>query len=164
MSQMHGRVLTAVLVLIASLGVAAFLTWSVYCPCERTPGGYLLGNEAAGPVLDWSFINDLEAVPLCQIQVQAGVLPHSVNLNCMADQGELFLSCANCDGKRWSQAALDHPDARLRAGSTVYAVRISRVTDTQTLDRAWMARAAKLGRPSDTPRQDGWWSFRVVSR
>ena len=36
--------------------------------------------------------------------------------------------------------------------------------DPATLDRAWDARAIKLGRPASTPRRDGWWSFRVVSR
>ncbi|MGE0623148.1 MAG: hypothetical protein AB7I04_20195 [Pseudomonadales bacterium] len=160
----QGKVLTAVLLLILGIGIAAVLAWTYYCPCERTPGGYLLGPEATEPVADWSFVNDLEAVPLCQIQVQVGVLPHSVNLNCMADGGELFLSCASCDGKRWSMAALAHPDVRLRAGDRVYPVSVTRVTDPTTLDRAWIARAAKLGRATDTPRQEGWWSFRVVSR
>lgn len=160
----QGKVLTVVLVLILGIGIAAALAWSFYCPCERTPGGYLLGPVADRPVMDWSFANDLETVPLCQIQVQVGLLPHAVNLNCMADAGELFLSCASCDGKRWSMAAVADPAARLRIGETVYPVNVTRVTDPETLDRAWKARAAKLGRPTDTPRQDGWWSFRVVSR
>jgi len=160
----QGKVLTAVLVLMLGIGIAAALAWCFYCPCERTPGGYLLGPVASEPVTDWSFVNDAQAVPLCQIQVQAGMLPHSVNLNCMADRGELYLSCASCDGKRWSTAALADPTARLRAGKTVYPVTVTRVTDQETLDRAWIARAAKLGRPTDTPRQEGWWSFRVVSR
>ena len=51
----------------------------------------------------------MSAVPLCQIQVDAGLLPHAINLNCMADGGELYLSCASCDGKRWSTAALNNP-------------------------------------------------------
>ena len=164
MKAVQGKVLTAVVLLILGIAVAAALAWSFYCPCERTPGGYLLGTEADAPVADWSFVNDASAVPLCQIQVQVGLLPHSVNLNCMADGGELYLSCASCDGKRWSMAALEDPDARLRAGDKVYPVRVTRITDPQALDRAWVARAAKLGRPTDTPRQDGWWSFRVVSR
>jgi len=164
MKAAQGKVLTAVLVLILGVGVAAGLMWCFYCPCERTPGGYLLGPEVTEPVADWSFVNDTEAVPLCQIQVQVGLLPHAVNLNCMADNGELFLSCASCDGKRWSTAALEHPAARLRAGGAVYPVNVTRITDPATLDRAWTARAAKLGRATDTPRQEGWWSFRVESR
>lgn len=162
--QRHGGAMITILAILAGIAVAGFLTWLFYCPCERTSGGYLLGEEATEPVSDWSFANDMATVPLCQIQVDAGLLPHSINLNCMADGGELFLSCASCDGKRWSTAALNNPQARLRAGGTVYPVTLTRVTDPATLDRAWVARAAKRGRPTDTPREDGWWSFRVVSR
>lgn len=161
---MRGGVVTTLLLVLAGIVVAGFLTWFFYCPCERTSGGYLLGDEPEGPVTDWSFANDMTVVPLCQIQVSAGLLPHSINLNCMSDGGELFLSCASCDGKRWSTAALANPEARLRAGGVVYPVTLARVTDPATLDRAWIARAAKRGQPTDTPRQDGWWSFRVTSR
>ncbi len=164
MNSMRGIAMTTLLLGLAAVAVVAFLTWFFYCPCERISGGYLLGEEASEPVTDWSFANDMEAVRLCYIQVDGGLLPHSITLNCMADNGELYLSCANCDGKNWSTAVLSNPEARLRAGDTVYPVSVTRVTDPATLDRAWIARAAKLGRPTDTPRQEGWWSFRVVSR
>ena len=164
MRPMRGMALTTLLLGLAVLAVITFLIWFFYCPCERISGGYLLGEEASAPVDDWSFANDMETVRLCQIQVDAGLLPHSITLNCMADNGELYLSCANCDGKNWSSAVLKNPSARLRAGGTVYPVTVTRVTDPATLDRAWIARAAKLGRPTDTPRQEGWWSFRVNSR
>lgn len=164
MNVVRGAALTTLLLVLAGIAVAGFLTWFFYCPCERTPGGYLLGERASEPVTDWSFANDMNTVPLCQIEVNAGLLPHSVNLNCMADNGELYLSCASCEGKRWSTAALKNPNARLRAAGIIYPVTLTRVTDPATLERAWIARAAKRGRPTDTPRQDGWWSFRVVSR
>ena len=158
---MGGAVLMPAIVLIVLVGLLGYLAWFFYCPCERTPGGYLLGNVITRPVQDWTFAND---VPLCQVEVSTGVLPHSINLNCMASEGELYLSCANCDGKRWSTAALKNPDARLRLDDDVYPVRLSRVTDPSTLDRAWIARAQKRNRPTDQPRQEGWWSFRVESR
>jgi hypothetical protein len=164
MNRVTGIATTAILLGIVGLAVLGFLSWFFYCPCDRTAGGYLLGSEVTEPVSDWSFVNSMEAVPLCQIQVDAGLLPHSINLNCMADNGELYLSCASCDGKRWSTAALNNPAARLRAAGSVYPVTATRVEDPETLDRAWVARARKLGRPTDTPRQEGWWSFRVVSR
>lgn len=164
MRPVRGGVLTTLLLILTGCVIAGLLTWFFYCPCERTPGGYLLGEEAGAPVADWSFANDMDTVPLCQIQVDTGLLPHSINLNCMADNGALFLSCADCDGKRWSTAALENPAARLRAAGVVYPVTLTRVTDPATLDRAWAARAAKRGQPSNTPREDGWWSFRVESR
>lgn len=148
----------ALLVIIAAVAIAV---QTFYCPCERTPGGWLLGTVERAPVTDWSFAND---VPLCQIQVQVGIRPHSVNLNCMASDGRLYLSCAGCDGKTWSTAALERPAARLRLGDMVYPVTLSRVEDPLELDEAWRAREGKLGRPVDTPRQPGWWSFHVASR
>jgi hypothetical protein len=152
------RLLTA---LILPALLAALLGWYFYCPCERTPGGYLIGRTA-GPVQDWSFVNDRDAVPLCQIEVRR-IVPHSVNLNCMAADGAAYLSCAECAGKAWSTAALGDSRARLRAGGVVYPVTVARVTDEAELDRAWTARAAKTGRPAGE-RSPGWWSFRVRSR
>lgn len=156
-----GGALALVLGGLVVIGAAAFAVYFFYCPCERTPGGWLLGEEVTEPVEDWSFAND---VALCQIQVYRGFLPHSVNLNCMASDGDLYLSCASCDGKVWSTAALADPEARLRVGDQVYPVRVFRVEDAATLDEAWRARARKTGRGLDTPRQDGWWSFRVKFR
>ena len=43
---------------------------------------------------DWSFANE---VGLCQLEVQ-GFVPWSVNLNCMASDKRLFVSCARCEG------------------------------------------------------------------
>ena len=154
------------LIALVTLGVVLFggtSYWAVACPCDRTPGLYLRGNVATAPVNDWSFANQ---VPLCQIQVDAGLLPHALNLNCMATStGELYLSCAGCDGKRWSTAALANNQARLRLNDTVYPVTLTRVMDPAELDRAWIARAAKTGNPNNAgPRQEGWWSFRVESR
>jgi len=159
---MRGSLLTGVLITLVVIIVVAIALWIRVCPCERIPGSYLLGEVVEQPVADWSFMNS--EVKLCQIEVQRGLLPHSINLNCMADNGELFLSCARCQGKAWSRAALVNPAARLRANDIVYPVTLTRVEDAATLDRAWRAREGKLGRPTDAPRQDGWWSFRVESR
>jgi hypothetical protein len=158
---MIGGVLGTLLGVVLVVAVAAFAVYFFYCPCERTPGGWLLGEEVEEPVTDWSFAND---VPLCQIQVSRGILPHSINLNCMASDGKLYLSCASCDGKAWSTAVLADPDARLRLDDRVYPVRVTRVEDPAVLDEAWRARAEKVGRGLDIPRQEGWWSFRVESR
>jgi hypothetical protein len=161
-------IVLAVLV-VASVGALSY--WTVVCPCDRIPGGYLVGAEARERVTDWSFANK---VLLCQIQTSAWLLPHSINLNCMAaPTGELYLSCSGCADKRWSNAALEDGRARLRLDGTVYSVTLTRVTDPDELDRAWSARVAKLeyasgpGNPAPPPgatRPDSWWSFRVTSR
>jgi len=153
---------------LAALAVGAASYWFVACPCERIPGSYLVGEAAADPVDEWSFANQ---VPLCQIQTNAGLLPHSINLNCMAsDSGRLFLSCSQCEGKRWSSAALEQPAARIRLDGIVYPVTLRRVTTADELDLAWTSRMGKLqpnsGATEDStpPRPDHWWSFEVTSR
>ena len=174
--QSRGAIRGVVLAALVVTPVAALLYWFFTCPCERMPGGYLLGTEAEEPIGNWSFAND---VPLCQIQISAGLLPHSINLNCMSTgTGDLYLSCSQCDSKRWSNAVLDNGNARLRLNDTVYPVNLTRVMDSSELDRAWGARVTKLNSldtrgmgvratatpPPGTPRPDHWWSFRVVSR
>ena len=151
--------------------LVGFLAWSSACPCDRTPGAYLFGAESQEPVTDWVFAN---RVPLCQMQIRVGLLPHAINLNCMSTSaGQLYLSCSQCGAKRWSNAAVDDGRARLRLEGTVYPVTVTRVLDPTELDQAWNARVAKLQQvaapdnpapPPDAPRPDHWWSFRVVSR
>jgi hypothetical protein len=152
------RLILAILIVIP---VVAVCYWALECPCGQTPGLYLRGVEASEKVTDWSFANQ---VPLCQVQVDTGLLPHALNLNCWADSsGGLYLSCGSCDGKRWSTAAVANNEARVRVGQTVYPVTLTRVADEGQLDRAWASRAVKLP-GADEPRPGGWWTFRVSSR
>ena len=156
------------LVVVLAIG---FYGWSATCPCDRTPGAILFGAEHEEPVSDWTFANQ---VTLCQIQIRAGLLPHAINLNCFANEsGDLYLSCSNCAGKRWSGFAVEDGTAWLRLEGTVYPVTLTRAMDADELDTAWEARLDKLHSleepanppvPLGTPRPDGWWSFRVVSR
>jgi hypothetical protein len=161
-------VLSAALVVVPVTGC---LYWFFTCPCDRIPGGYLMGAEVEDPIGDWEFAN---AISLCQIQINAGGLPHSINLNCMSTTaGNLYLSCSQCESKRWSNAVLNDGTARLRLNNAVYPVNLTRVLNSDELDRAWNARVTKLNTisvpaspppPPDALRPDGWWSFRVESR
>ncbi len=135
----------------ASLGIG---------PCGPIPGGALSGNEVARPMVDWSFVNE---VPRCAVEVKPGS-PHSVTVNCMSWRGELFVSCSDCDGKRWSGYALDDPAGRIRIGKDVYSVTLERVEDPARLDAVWRARAAKLGKDERSPRPEKWWTFHLRSR
>jgi hypothetical protein len=150
---------------------AGFMIYSSICPCERTPGGFLFGERAPAPVTDWNFAN---AVPLCQLQIYAGIRPHSINLNCMATpEGELFLSCSTCEQKYWASNVGENEVGVMRLNGIVYPVTISRVTDPARLDAAWQARVTKLqtfgGAPvnptpdPDATRPNHWWSFHVQS-
>jgi hypothetical protein len=152
-------------------GIIGFLIYSSVCPCERTPGGFLFGDNGDAQVDDWSFANQ---VPLCQLQIYAGIRPHSINLNCMAtSEGEMYLSCSVCDTKYWASKVGEDEVGSMRLDGIVYKVQLNRITDAVIMDRAWAARVAKLqmhggpGNPAPetgTPRADRWWTFRVESR
>ena len=155
-------VLLLVAAALVAIVVGGSAYWAIACPCDRLPGLYLRGREASEAVTDWSFANQ---VPLCQIQVDTGLLPHALNLNCWAGSaGDLYLGCANCDGKRWSHVAVANNQARLRLGTTVYPVTLTRIVDAGELDHAWESRYVKTAGAARTARPAGWWSFRVVSR
>lgn len=160
-------VLVLVIVVAAGVGV-----WSTVCPCNHIPGFVLVGAVRTEPVNDWRFAND---VPVCQIQINTSLGPHSINLNCMATtDGQLYLSCSVATRKYWCQQVGRDQPARLRLNGVVYPVVLNRVTDQATLDRVWAARIRKLQvygdskynpkPPPDAKRPGSWWSFQVRSR
>lgn len=164
----QGKIMKWALLGLAALAVGSASVWFFTCPCERMPGAYLAGEQIDEPVADWSFANQ---VPLCQIQTSSGIIPHAINLNCMADtNGDLFLSCSQCEGKRWSTAALQNSAAKIRLNGSVYPVNLRRLSNSGELDNAWRTRALKLaGLRGQSPgdigeRPDHWWSFQVTSR
>lgn len=158
--------------LVLAVGLFFAGRWYFTCPCDFTPGAVLWGEVVAEPVADWRFANDVE---LCQIQAPGPILDHAVNLNCMATpEGELYLSCSQCEPKRWSRLVRQNGAARIRLNGRVYPVHVTHVTDPAEADLAWAVRLEKLqdstvpgaGTPVGTPRpaDDQWWTFRVVSR
>lgn len=152
------KLLLALLVVLPVVG-ASYWAWS--CPCDQTPGLYLRGTEASEKVTNWAFANE---VPLCQVEVDTGLLTHALNLNCWSDtSGDLYLSCGNCEGKRWSTAAVNNPAARVRVGQTVYPVTLTRIVGDDALNKVWQTRGVKLPNAND-PHPAGWGVFRVASR
>ena len=157
---------------LLAVGIIGFLIYSSVCPCDRTPGGFLFGEAADGPVSDWAFANE---VPLCQLQIYAGIRPHSINLNCMATEtGELFLSCSVCERKYWAGKVEANETGVMRLNGVVYPIVLNRVQDPSRMEQAWQARIQKLqtfgGGPYnptpklDAQRPDHWWTFQVTSR
>lgn len=158
----RGPVLTLVLVVGLLSAIAGISFWFFNCPCERTPGGYLLGEESEEVITDWSFVND---VPLCQLQTRVFFIPHSINMNCSAFEKELFIGCMNCEGKRWGAALSEQGTARIRIADIVYPVAAQRLLQPAEMDRAWLSSSIKAGRPIDTPRPPDniWWTFHLTT-
>lgn len=129
-------------------------------PCGPIPGGRLSGEESLVPVDDWSFV---DAIPRCAVEVRPDS-PYSVTTNCMSWQGRLFISCSNCEPKKWARYALEDPTGRVRIGDHVYPVMVSAVENPAVLDAVWMARANKVGSNEMEPRPDAWATFEMVSR
>ena len=150
---------------VGVVAVVAIAYWLTQCPCERISGAWLQGHEVTTAVEDWTFAND---APICYVEVP-GIIPHSITLNCMSAEERLYLSCSQCDGKRWSTIALEEGRGRIRIGESVFPISFTRVTGEAELDLAWMARAGKLARlrgrdMSEIPARPGhWWSFRLAS-
>ena len=156
---------------VALAAIGGFMIYSSICPCDRTPGGFLFGDRAEEPVTDWNFAND---VPLCQLQIYAGIRPHAINLNCMSTpEGELYLSCSVCESKYWAGKVGEDEYGIMRLNGTTYPVRVNRETEPAAMDRAWAARVNKLqthggGQFNPTPDPDvqrpgHWWTFRITS-
>ena len=158
----RGAIVIILAIPIVLVGVAGFLYWFFACPCERTPGGYLLGEESREVIADWSFVND---VSLCQLQTRVFYLPHSLNLNCSSMEKELFIGCMNCEGKSWGAALTEHGIARIRINDIVYPVAARRLMQPAEKDRAWLSSSIKAERQLDTPRPPDniWWTFHLVT-
>ncbi len=157
---------------LLAISAVGFMIYSSVCPCERTPGGFLFGEAAEGPVTDWSFAND---VPLCQLQIYDGIRPHSVNLNCFATpEGELYLSCSVCDRKYWASKVEANERAVMKLDGITYPVVLNRIQEPSRMDESWAARIEKLQthgggpfnpRPDpDAQRPDHWWTFHASWR
>ncbi len=153
------KIIGIIVAALLLIGIGVYLSM---CPCGRIPGAWLFGDRPEAVITDWSFVNDREIAPLCQVQVSTW-RPHSINLNCMSDEGALFVSCSRCADKNWSNSALEHPDGHIRIGEIVYPVTLQRVTDVQKLDAIWRARLAKI-KAEPSARPDHWWSFELTAR
>ena len=152
--------LTSILFVLAGLTAVAGIAHVTACPCGPVPGVWLFGERAEAPVEDWEFAYDAS---LCQIQVYTWK-PHAINLNCMSDEGELFVSCSNCEGKSWSGYVAENPEGNIKIGDRVYPINLSRMTAPAELDRVWSARLRKIKSDSAESRPDHWWSFKLESR
>ena len=156
------RLIVFVIVPMAVLLLAiGFTIYSNICPCDGTPGGFLLGEKERRPVDDWAFVNE---VPLCQIQIWAGIRPHSINLNCMSTpDGELYVSCGNCDTKYWQTQVGANEKGLIRINGNLYPVIFNRVTDPTEMDRVYQASTNKrLARGEGSPPdRETWGTFNL---
>ncbi len=112
-------------------------------PHARTPGLWLKGNVVAAPVTDWSFT---DKIPVVQLQTQSSyMLPHSVNINCLNYNGQLYLVSVYPAGTAhtWNDNVMRDPHVRLKIGEDIYDRTVSLVTDPAEQEGVLQARHNK---------------------
>jgi hypothetical protein len=112
-------------------------------PHARTPGLWLKGNVVTTPVTDWSFT---DKIPVVQIQTETSyMLPHSVNINCLNYNGQLYLVSVYPAGTAhtWNDNVMRDPHVRLKIGDDIYDRTVSLVSDPAEQEGVLQARHNK---------------------
>ena len=112
-------------------------------PHARTPGLWLKGNVVTTPVTDWSFT---DKIPVVQLQTETSyMLPHSVNINCLNYNGQLYLVSVYPAGTAhtWNDNVMRDPHVRLKIGDDIYDRTVSLVTDPAEQEGVLQARHNK---------------------
>ena len=112
-------------------------------PHGRIPGLWLSGGLVTTPVTDWSFT---ENVPTIKLQTQTRfLLPHSVTINCLSYNGQLYVSSVYPAGtpRNWNDNVMRDPHVRIKIGDKVYNRTMVLVTDPAEVDAVLQVRAKK---------------------
>jgi hypothetical protein len=94
-------------------------------------------------VADWSFTDQ---IPVVQLQTQTWyLLPHSVNINCLDYNGQLYLVSVYPAGTRnsWNDNVIREPHVRIKIGDQIYDRTVSLVTDPAEQEGVLQARHKK---------------------
>jgi hypothetical protein len=112
-------------------------------PRDRRPGLWLKGDLVTTPVADWSFTDQYRTV---KIQTRTWyLLPHSVTINCIAYNGQLYLTSTLPPGthRSWNDNVIRDPHVRLKIGDKLYDRTLVLVTDPAEQEGELQARAKK---------------------
>ena len=135
------RIVVAILVCLALLLVVLRITG--LNPHDGIPGLWLTGNVDTTPVTDWSFTNK---VPTIKLQTQSRfLLPHSVTINCLAYNGQLYVTSVYPAGppRSWNENVMRDPHVRIKIGDKLYDRTLVVVTDQTEIEGVLQARAKK---------------------
>jgi hypothetical protein len=114
-------------------------------PHGGIPGLWLTGELVTTPVTDWSFTDQ---VPTIKIQTQSRfLLPHSVTINCVAYNGQLYLTSTYSDSgettRSWNENVMRDPHVRIKIGDKLYDRTLVMVTDPAERQGPLEAKAKK---------------------
>jgi hypothetical protein len=113
-------------------------------PHDGIPGLWLTGDLVTTPVADWSFTDNVATIKL---QTQSRfLLPHSVTINCLAYQGQLYVSSIYPAGRpprSWNENVMRDPHVRIKIGDKLYDRTLVVVTDPAEIEGVLQVRAKK---------------------
>jgi hypothetical protein len=121
-------------------------------PHDRIPGLWLTGDLVTTPVTDWSFVDQ---VPNIKLQTRSSfLLPHSVTINCLAYNGQFYVSSTHPAGapRSWNANVMRDPHVRIKIGDKLYDRTLVLVTDPAEKEAVVQAREKKykLKVPADS--------------
>jgi hypothetical protein len=138
------KIIGAILVCLALLVVMLRITG--LNPHDRIPGLWLTGEVVTTPVADWSFT---DKVPTIKLQTQSQfLLPHSVTINCVAYNGQLYVTSTYPAGppRSWNANVMRDPRVRVKIGDKLYDRTAVVVTDPQEIAGVLQAKDKKYPR------------------
>ena len=131
------------IIVVCLILILIILRITGFGPHARTPGLWLKGNVVTTPVTDWSFTDQ---IPVVQLQTETSyLLPHSVNINCLNYNGQLYLVSVYPAGTAhtWNDNVIRDPHVRLKIGDQIYDRTVSLVTDPAEQEGVLQARHTK---------------------
>ncbi len=135
------KIVGAILVCLALALVV--LRFTGLDPHDRIPGLWLTGELVTTPVTDWSFTDQVATIKL---QTQSRfLLPHSVTINCLSLNGQLYVSSIYPAGtpRSWNDNVLRDPHVRIKIGNKVYDRTLVLLTDPAEIAAVLQVRAKK---------------------
>jgi F420H(2)-dependent quinone reductase len=135
------KVAGGILVFLALLLVVLRITG--LNPHDRIPGLWLTGDLVTTPVTDWSFTDQ---VPTIKLQTQSQfLLPHSVTINCVAYNGQLYVTSTYPAGppRSWVANVMRDPHVRVKIEDKLYDRTAVTVTDPQEIAGVLQAKTKK---------------------
>jgi hypothetical protein len=112
-------------------------------PHNRRPGLWLTGNVIHYPVTDWSFTDNIRNI---ELQTRTWYwLPHSVTINCLSYNGQLYVSSVYPAGvsRSWDDNVIRDPHVRIKIGNDLYERSLVLVTDPAEKAAVLQVRAKK---------------------
>lgn len=123
---MIAKLLGAVAVVVVAVLVVLFAV--PIDPIERIPGTRLAGELAADQNPDWSGYTRRQIA----VETRTGYgIPHSVTTTSWVTDGEFYVPCARCEGKRWPGNVARDDRVRLKIDGEIYERRAVRITDAE---------------------------------